>query len=271
MEKISQKFKSGSGIFIYGTTLMMLILLFVLLLLQSYHVTTVTTDVQNAADAIADGTAYQRMLDDDVNIKKTANKILKEINKNADVKVKIVKVTHKKETEKKGKIIVKVSANIRPIASLRGFAAQTVTCSATTEYNKHGYGGTDYVEWAIETANDNSHGYSQARRTGPDYDCSSFVYYSLYQCGYLPTMYPFTTYNERETLLSHGFRRVSLDGLQAGDILWCQEHTEIYIGNNQTVGAHSDWDGKPGDSSGNEVSVGPYYHQFTEAFRYEGG
>ena len=33
------------------------------------------------------------------------------------------------------------------------------------------------IAWAINIANDDSHGYTQRlnRRTGPDYDCSSFV------------------------------------------------------------------------------------------------
>lgn len=31
------------------------------------------------------------------------------------------------------------------------------------------------ISWAIAIANDNSHGYSQSSRWGPDYDCSSFV------------------------------------------------------------------------------------------------
>ena len=39
------------------------------------------------------------------------------------------------------------------------------------------------VAWAIETANDNSHGYSQANRWGPDYDCSSFVISAYQQAG----------------------------------------------------------------------------------------
>ena len=28
------------------------------------------------------------------------------------------------------------------------------------------------VQWAIDTANDSSHGYDQGNRWGPDYDCS---------------------------------------------------------------------------------------------------
>ena len=31
------------------------------------------------------------------------------------------------------------------------------------------------VTWAVGIANDNSHGYDQADRWGPDYDCSSLV------------------------------------------------------------------------------------------------
>ena len=41
------------------------------------------------------------------------------------------------------------------------------------------------VQWAINTAYDQSHGYSQVNRWGnPDYDCSSFVYYALKNSGY---------------------------------------------------------------------------------------
>ena len=40
-------------------------------------------------------------------------------------------------------------------------------------------GGSEKIEaavnWAIQIANDNSHGYDQANRWGPDYDCSSLL------------------------------------------------------------------------------------------------
>ena len=40
------------------------------------------------------------------------------------------------------------------------------------------------VAWAIGTANNNAHGYSQANRWGnPDYDCSSFVITAYEQAG----------------------------------------------------------------------------------------
>ena len=44
--------------------------------------------------------------------------------------------------------------------------------------------GTDYLQWAIDIANDDSHGYSQCNRLGPDYDCSSLVWHSLLNSGY---------------------------------------------------------------------------------------
>lgn len=40
------------------------------------------------------------------------------------------------------------------------------------------------MQWAESIANDQSHGYSQASRNGPDYDCSSFVYYALQAGGF---------------------------------------------------------------------------------------
>ena len=40
------------------------------------------------------------------------------------------------------------------------------------------------VQWAINIANDNRHGYSQANRWGnPDYDCSSLVISAWQQAG----------------------------------------------------------------------------------------
>ena len=39
------------------------------------------------------------------------------------------------------------------------------------------------LQWAVNIANDNSHGYSQANRWGPDYDCSSLIISALKQAG----------------------------------------------------------------------------------------
>lgn len=54
-----------------------------------------------------------------------------------------------------------------------------------------------------------------------------------------------------------------------------RQHTEIYLGNNQLVGAHiaetGDIYGEPGDQTGREISVGAYYNAPWQGYlRYKG-
>ena len=141
---------------------------------------------------------------------------------------------------------------------------------AETYYGKiSGSGGTAYMQWALEIAADDSHGYSQINRNGnPDYDCSSLVYYSLYNTGWPIASicpYAFSTGGMTDVLTQLGFQKITFSNgdyssLVAGDILWREGHTEIYIGNGQTVGAHSDEVGgitgaQGGDQTGREISV----------------
>ena len=126
---------------------------------------------------------------------------------------------------------------------------------------------TSWVEWAKNIAADDSHGYSQPRRTGnPDYDCSSLVYYALKQAGLDVGSYPFSTYGEDAALKHAGFERHDwsrVSDLQTGDIVWSSSHTEIYIGDGKFVGAHHDENNgiegpKPGDQTGDEISIDSY-------------
>ena len=39
------------------------------------------------------------------------------------------------------------------------------------------------VNWAIGIANDNSHGYDQGSRDGPNYDCSSLLSWAYHNAG----------------------------------------------------------------------------------------
>ena len=71
-----------------------------------------------------------------------------------------------------------------------------------------------------------------------------------------------------------GFQRLPYNSsnLREGDILWRAGHTEVYIGNGQTVGAHSDENGgtagtQPGDQTGREVSVGNNWGSWTYIYR----
>ena len=142
------------------------------------------------------------------------------------------------------------------------------------------------LQWMLDIAADNSHGYSQAqdRRWGtPDYDCSSFAISSYKQAGVNTGNATYT--GNMSDLLNHGFtdvtKRVNLNtanGLQPGDILWWhksgnQGHTAIYIGNNQIVHARGQSYGspKPGDQ-GSEIAVTPYYRgSWQHVYRYVGG
>lgn len=136
----------------------------------------------------------------------------------------------------------------------------------TGKGGKGGGSNLSYIKWAIEIAEDDSHGYAQDRRGGdPDYDCSSFIFYALKQAGFDVGDSPFATFTMKEDLEALGFTAIPYNeaDLQAGDILLhTQEHTEIYIGNGQTVGAHVNEHGdivlgQPGDQTGQEISVGP--------------
>lgn len=126
------------------------------------------------------------------------------------------------------------------------------------------------VQTAINIAKDDSHGYSQYRRWpshGTDFDCSSLVIYCANKAGYNVPLSGYTGTmladfkNAGFTALK--FSSVGLNGLKRGDILLAhnnnRQHTELYIGNGETAGAHiaetGDIDGKPGDQTGNEISI----------------
>lgn len=130
------------------------------------------------------------------------------------------------------------------------------------------------VDYAVAIANDDSHGYSQSRRwksEGTDRDCSSLMYEAANAAGYNVTVGPsgvHYTGTMIDDFRKAGFEVLKFDGnlydLDPGDILvrdpWGEDgHTEMYIGNNQLVGAHgSEYgtaDGEPGDQTGNEISV----------------
>lgn len=150
------------------------------------------------------------------------------------------------------------------------------------EINDKVYSGNKaYLQWAIDIANDDSHGYSQCNRTGnPDYDCSSLVWYSLvegagFDAGEMGG-YPFSTLNEASILKKVGFTEyqyTSESELQPGDILLRSTHTEIYVGDGQTVGAHvAETGGKcgtGGDQTGHEIDIGPNRGNWQTYYRLE--
>lgn len=142
------------------------------------------------------------------------------------------------------------------------------------------------VAWAIDIANDQSHGYSQetGRRWGPDYDCSSFVISAYEQAG-VPLREAGASYtgNMRGPMIACGFvdvtYQIGLDtgyGLQPGDVLLnYAAHTCLFIGGGRVANCRTD-EGHPqtGDQSGNEIRIQNYWdgspNRWNCVLRYKG-
>lgn len=137
------------------------------------------------------------------------------------------------------------------------------------------------VELAVRWAQDDSHGYDQANRWGPDYDCSSFLIEVWQICGVRVRDAGATyTGNMRAVFRRCGFKEVSPSGgLRPGDVLLNEvHHTAMYIGNGQIVQASINEHGGvsgglPGDQTGREICIMPYYvpsYGWDCALRYVG-
>ena len=121
------------------------------------------------------------------------------------------------------------------------------------------------LAWALETANDDTHGYSQAKRWGPDYDCSSFIISAYEQAG-LPVREAGASYtgNMKAAFVKCGFTsfpKLPLSMLVEGDVLLNEKkHAVMYTGGGKVVAARSA-DGFPqsGDQSGREICVQDWY------------
>lgn len=129
------------------------------------------------------------------------------------------------------------------------------------------------VNNAVTIANSSAHGYDQGSRWGPDYDCSSLVIESWERAG-VPVKSRGATYtgNMFPVFTGCGFVNVKSEvniytgaGMLPGDVLLnVVHHAAMYIGNGQIVQAsHNEkggiTGGMPGDQTGSEISVMPYY------------
>lgn len=123
------------------------------------------------------------------------------------------------------------------------------------------------VSWAISIANDNAHGYSQATRWGPSFDCSSLVISAFKRVG-IPLQSTYTG-NMYSDFIANGFKDVTAlvnrangSGMKRGDVLLNHvAHTALYIGSGQIVHARSsEGTFDTVDNSGNEIRTQSYWN-----------
>lgn len=291
-----EKWRRGVGSTLYGVFIMLLCTTMCLFFVQTVKVQQEFQDTQLAADSIADATAVY-----------ASNEVAsyeEAVAYAADVQNMVAEKTGTRTTnlvldreqyEEENKADVKVGLFAKMVDVLFDFNTPEeqigrqqemiyeVRAGAATEFTN---AGTDYVQWMIDIANDDRHGYCQyagfpmgngivstGRYFNPDVDCSSFVYYALKNTGYDIGNTVFATGGMETALTRAGFHKIpySNSGLIEGDILWNPNHTEVYIGNGMTVGAHSSEtggiNGRPGDQTGEEVSVAPNSNSWIFIYR----
>lgn len=168
----------------------------------------------------------------------------------------------------------------------------------------------DAVQWAIDIANDQTHGYSQGAenatdwrpytgsREGVDYDCSSLVYHAFQHAGfniidnwhknplYMSRYYGKQYTGDADTIwadlsvdggwVKYNWSDVA-DNLIRGDILCApQRHVAIYIGDGLTVearGVNNPIGGSyaTGDQGGEIHFYDAFGRGWSEVYRYIGG
>lgn len=132
------------------------------------------------------------------------------------------------------------------------------------------------IEWAVGIANDDTHGYDQDERWGPDYDCASLVIQAFVEAGLdVRSLGATNTSNMRSAFVKAGFSQISYtDGmtLYPGDVLWRDGHCAMYIGDDQIVSAHINelgtiTGGQTGDQTGHEIDVSDLTGSWTQVLR----
>ena len=120
------------------------------------------------------------------------------------------------------------------------------------------------VKWIKAIAEDDSHGYSQYHRYGPDYDCSSLVTAALNEGGAnIPIN--LTTFDILYYLKTIGYIVTSDNSLKKGDIfLSVNHHVIMCIDDSRIATATSDENGGkigkiPGDQTGREIYIRNFY------------
>lgn len=161
------------------------------------------------------------------------------------------------------------------------YSADTSQSKSSTSTNGS---SVKYVQWALDIANDASHGYTMGALGPNEFDCQGFVKAALKEAGYETVFETWGfasdgtgTSAAPEGLKALGFNQhdYNADELQPGDILlktaYGSGHVAIYVGDGHSVDAVHDLDGKPGDGRNgqgvNNEEIGLFDLSFT-AWQY---
>lgn len=115
----------------------------------------------------------------------------------------------------------------------------------------------------IDTANDNTHGYDQNHRNGPDYDCSSLVGTALHEAGFNVSPHSWTG-NLESQLRACGFVDCKAPWMPGDVHLNTHHHVCMSISNSKIAQASINekgtiTGGKTGDQTGKEIWIRNYY------------
>ena len=130
------------------------------------------------------------------------------------------------------------------IRAISNISTKIVAQPKSSSESYDGTGGSGAIDkavsWAVKIANDDSHGYSQSSRWGPNYDCSSFVISAYQQAGInLKGAGANSTRDMYNAFTNCGFRDVTSsitlsngNGLKKGDVLLNVQHHAAMVQNN---------------------------------------
>lgn len=122
------------------------------------------------------------------------------------------------------------------------------------------------VDFVISIAKDNSHGYDQKNRLGPDYDCSSLVATALQKAGFEIDAADTWTGNLPMALVYNGFKSVGIDEPRAAGhifikpgkhVVMCIDEKRIVQVSGNEFGAATG--GQTGDQTGKEIYITDFY------------
>lgn len=131
--------------------------------------------------------------------------------------------------------------------------------------------GNRFVQNMLNLVNDDRHGYSQARRWGPDYDCSSSIITALRWAGFNTGSASYTG-NMASELGKHGWNRMAYRNPLKGDILLDPaRHVELAIGGFKNAAFHSAHGHPETGDQAHEAYVGRDPGHWPMMLRYKNG